>query len=124
MSRKQPPGLPPSQRQHRNPGPDDGPPPSRGQLWPRLADPKLREQIKAATVVIGVDTRGTGKYSLFFGQVSLERHAKVGKDLKAEIVTVPVDFTTDDVEVLYAFCVTQKGSCCYNRGRGINPTFN
>ncbi len=99
-------------------------PPHSGLLWARLADPKLREQIKAATVVIGADARGTGKFTVFFGLATLARHAKAGKDLKALIVTVAVDFATDDVEVLYAFCMTPKGSCCYNRAEAINPRFN
>jgi len=123
MSRQHPPGVPPSRGSHRQPSPDD-PPPRRGRLWPRLGDPKLREEIKAATVVIGSDAHGTGKFTVFFGLATLERHAKAGKDLKALIVTVPVDFATDDVEVLYAFCMTQKGSCCYNRAQAINPSFN
>lgn len=124
MSKKFPPGKPPSRRPHRQPDPAVGPPPRRGRLWPMLGDPTLREQIRAATVVIGADASGTGKFTVFFGLATLARHAKAGKELKALIVTVPVDFTTDDVEVLYAFCVTQKGSCCYNGGQSINPSFN
>src|SRR4051812_24953988 len=98
--------------------------PRRGQLWTLLADPALREQIAAADVVVGADALRTGKFSVFFGVATMERRVKTGKGLKARIVTVPVDFATDDVEVLSAFCVTQKGSCCYNRRQDINPGFN
>lgn len=124
MSRDIPPGKRPSRRPHRHPNPDDGRLPHRGRLLARLADPTLRGQIKAASVVIGSDARGTGRFSIFFGLATLERHREAGRDLKASVVTVPVDFATDDVEVLYAFCVTQKGSCCYNRGQHINPNSN
>ena len=121
MSRKYPHEIPPSRRQSRHPEPEDAPL-RRGQLWPRLGDPEFREQIKAATVVIGADTRGTGKSSLFFGKATLERLLKAGKDLKAHVVTVPVDFTTDDVEALYASASRRKGRAATTARRRSSRT--
>jgi hypothetical protein len=35
---------------------------------------------------------------------------------------VPIDFHTDDLEVLIAACVVWKGSCCYHaHSPGGNP---
>jgi hypothetical protein len=123
MNRQTPPDDTPRLRLHRQFDPDEGPRP-RGRLRYQLADPEFREVIKAAEVVfgqetaaacevIGEDDLGSGDASLFFGSATLERIVKAGKMLDARIMTIEVDFATDDPEVLVAACILQKGSCCY-----------
>lgn len=77
-------------------------------------DAKMRDELAQAQLVIGANTRKPGKDSLFYGAQTLRRAIAQGKDLQANVAFVQVDYQTDDVKVLVAFCTTQKGSCCYN----------
>ncbi len=44
------------------------------------------------------------------------------------MVSVEIDFSTDDIYYLYAICMGFKGSCSFGRGPGesdkLNPAFN
>jgi hypothetical protein len=122
MANRIPPRKSPSQR----PDPEPDYPP--GRLREAIARPEVREQIRDAGVIFGTDVHNPGNRSLFFGKANLERILKSGRARATRVTAVPVDFDTDDVEVLVAACITLKGSCCYNASDGepgmIDPAFN
>src|SRR4051812_25648854 len=78
MKNRIPPGRPPSQRPWRRP--DPGPEPSypRGLLSEEIAMRQVRETIRGADVIFGVDVRNLQNVSLFYGQTTLERIVKSG----------------------------------------------
>lgn len=101
--------------------------PPQGTLHAKLADPAARQAIQDAGVIFGVNSR-TGGESLFFGKATLERILKTGQGKELPVIKVPVDFRTDDPEVLAAACLTLKGSHCYQIEDGeddpISPGLN
>jgi hypothetical protein len=101
----------------------------KGDLIQQLSDPETKATLKEADVIMGVDVRNPDNSSIFYGKATLERISKGSGGRTLGVARVPVDFETDDLEALAAFCVHEKGSCCYV-GQGdsgeptINPEFN
>lgn len=95
-----------------------------GSLRKRIFNPDFRRKISRAGVVWGVDVRDPENRSLFFGKPTLERIVKTGKAELVTVVGIPVDYETDDLEVLAAACLTLKGSCCYGESDMIDPGLN
>jgi hypothetical protein len=99
----------------------------RSPLRQALQDPASRAKIRDADVILGVDVR-TGDRSLFYGRSALERGVETGEALSARFMIVPLDFATDELEMLVAACVILKGSCCYDAaapGRDlVDPSLN
>src|SRR3954452_847065 len=104
------------------------PPPGGGtrrRRWGRLGpgamcrlinDPGFVEELKAAEVVLGMDVKDRGNEGLFFGRRVPEA---AGRGVR--VLRVPIDFDTDDPEVLAAACARWKGSYCYRGGPGGGP---
>jgi hypothetical protein len=88
---------------------------------------RIGARIEEAGVIFGVDSR-TGRESLFFGKATLERIVCSGKSKQVAMISIPIDFATNDVEVLCAACLTLKGSHCYQTPDGetdaIQPGLN
>jgi hypothetical protein len=121
---KKQPGRPPSARPDRQPEDEFNFPP--GALHAKFADAEYRAKIQGAHIIVGVDSR-TGEKSLFFGRKSLERIVQSGEGKNMIMMHVPVDFETDDVEMLCAACQAIKGSYCYDdadRHGPQNPEVN
>jgi hypothetical protein len=112
-------------RRDREEKPGDGFP--TGTLWGELGRPELREEIVRAGIIWGVDVR-TRRGSLFFGMATLERCVRTGIAKETHLLTLPIDFGTDDPECLIAACLVLKGSHCYGRKAGeadaIEPGLN
>ena len=102
-----PPGKPPFSDHF----PDDYEP--TGSLWGRLGRPKVREELKGAAVLFAVDKKTQAEY-LVFGRATLERVIATRRGELATVVKVPINFDTDDLEVLLAFCEVVKGGHCYD----------
>ena len=106
--------------------------PLTGDIVKALAtDPEARESIARADVILGIDIRDPGHRALFYGRAALQRIARSGKEQDMNILEVPMDFETDDVEALVAACVAIKGSSCYRASGAhgdetdwIDPSFN
>jgi hypothetical protein len=102
--------------------------PPQGNLLRALANADLRESIKRAGVILGVDVHNPENRSLFFGKRTLAGGIRTGRTKELEVLALPVDFRTDDVEALSAACLALKGSCCYNESDGepgtIDPALN
>jgi hypothetical protein len=116
MSKRKPPGQPPSQRHL--PAPEPRPDPN-NRVMAYLSDPANRSQFLAAGVIFGVNEK-SGTESLFFGKATLERIIRTGHGKMLGVMRVPLDFDTDEPEALGAACKVLKGSCCY-KGQGDNP---
>jgi hypothetical protein len=89
-----------------------------------LADPEWREELRRADIVVSIDVHDPNHSSCFFGRRTLDRIAQTGKTKEETILQVPIDYDTDDVEILVAVCLEYKGSCCYNGEARINPDHN
>jgi len=101
---------------------NESPEPTRpkGTLWPTLCrDPLYREQLKAAEVIFGVYPDGS--QTIFFGEQTLCQIVKQNTGLHLKVAKVPIRPETDDIEVLCAFCETQKGSCDYRESDYCGP---
>jgi hypothetical protein len=109
MAKKKP------RRRDRDEKPGDGLP--TGTLWGQLGRPELREEIVGAGIIRGVDVR-TGQASLFFGKVALEQCIRTGIALETHLLSLPIDFATEDPECLVVACLVLKGSHCYGRQAG------
>ncbi len=95
-----------------------------GTLRNRIFRPDVRQAISDAGVVVGVDVRDPENRSLFFGKATLERIVKSGNGKLMSVARIPVDYETDDLEVLAAACLVLKGSCCYGETEMIDTGFN
>jgi hypothetical protein len=96
------------------------PPLPKGTLWPTLCrDPQCREQLKAAEVILGVYPDGC--QTIFFGEQILRQIVKQNAGLQLNVAKVPIRPETDDIEVLCAFCKSQKGSCDYRGSDYCGP---
>jgi hypothetical protein len=73
-----------------------------------FTDDELVERIRHADIVIGVNSR-SGEETIYFGLKRLEI------DAKGRIVKIPVNYDTDEPDLLAAACVTAKGSCDYGK---------
>ena len=82
----------------------------------QINDPGFVDELKAAEVVLGVDVKDRGNEELFFG-----RRVPETAERGVRVLRVPIDFDTDDPEVLAAACARWKGSCSYRPGPGGGP---
>jgi hypothetical protein len=73
-----------------------------------LTEEELLERIRPADVVVGVDSRD-GQEIVYYGRESLLSGAK------GRVVKIPVNYDTDEADLLAAACVTAKGSCEYGK---------
>jgi len=73
-----------------------------------FTDEELIERIRPADIVIGVDTRN-GDEAVYFGLEKMKGQAG------GRVVKIPVDYSTDEPDLLAAACVTAKGSCDYGK---------
>ena len=98
--------------------------PSDSPLFERLkADPGARQAVIEADVVIGVNTEDDS-HIIFYGVATLKRIVQNGKEKTMRVVHVPIDWESEDPEVLAAFCVTFKGSHDWDGTPTINIQFN
>jgi len=74
-----------------------------------FTEEELLEQIRPAEVVIGVNLEN-GEEVVYFGREKLQT------GVKGQVVKIPVDYDTDEPDLLAAACVTAKGSCDYGKG--------
>lgn len=88
-------------------------PPVPGELTRLLPDAHFRQEIADADVVLGVDVRDSEYVCVFFGREALEQIVAAGQSQALCVARVPVDFCTNDVEVLCAACVALKGAHCF-----------
>ena len=79
-------------------------------------DPEeARQAVREADVVIGVNTSGNGSPTdelVFYGRSLLQLIAggyEGPTGLPLNVLRVPIDFENDDVEVLAALCLVEKG---------------
>jgi hypothetical protein len=82
-----------------------------------IQDPAVREEIKKAGVIFGVDS-ATGAPSIFYGKEMLKEIAR-GRAAEWDaqvILAFKYDSTQgDELEYLYAAVEVLKGECCYNK---------
>ena len=98
--------------------------PSNSLLFERLqVDPSARQAIIEAHVVFGVSTED-GTHTIFYGTAILKRIVQNGKEKTMRVVHVPIDWESEDPEVLAAFCITFKGSHDWDGTPTINIQFN
>ena len=74
-----------------------------------LTEEELLARIRPADVVIGVDSQ-SGEETVYYGLQQLKAGAK------GRVVKIPVNYDTDEPDMLAAACVTAKGSCDYGKG--------
>jgi hypothetical protein len=80
-----------------------------------FTDEELVARIRPADVVIGVNAK-TGEETVYFGLERSKNHPG------GRVVKVPVDYDSDEPDLLAAACVTAKGSCDYGKsGSGATP---
>ncbi len=86
-------------------------------LWQKLCEsPAYRELLTNADVILGVF--GPGNESVFYGRDRLKQIAEGDKPVTLKVARVLIDERTEDIEVLCAFCLTQKGKDEYISGSG------
>jgi hypothetical protein len=74
--------------------------------------PAIQDELRAADVIWGFDPL-TGAKMLFHGKALLERVAGTGSFSKLNVVSIPVDFASNEADELVAACLAFKGACCY-----------
>jgi hypothetical protein len=111
MSKRKPPGKPPSQRR-RHDGPDDRP-----DYLPvkAIEQAEVRDSIKDADIILGVDNH-TGEEALFYGESMLKRIVRTDQAESAKVMRFGLDFSMSELEYLCAAVMILKGSCCYRSG--------
>jgi hypothetical protein len=98
-----------------------------GELASRLLDPDFKGSIVQSDVIVGISTKDPEHKALFYGLRTMQRIAASDESREVSWLDVPIDFNTDDVEVLVVACEKWKGSSCYNHGHEpprIAPDFN
>jgi hypothetical protein len=87
-----------------------------GTLRERGRENDLRDAIRMAQVIMGVDTQDCGRTEIFFRELPAS-----GADQEscqtAEVLSVPVDYFTDDADILVQLCLELKGSCEFGGNR-------
>jgi hypothetical protein len=87
---------------------------SNSNLWKALdSSPEYRAKLKSADVILG--DFGNGNESIFFGEERLREIAAGDRTVELRVERVPIDERSEDIEVLCAFCLTQKGRTDYKR---------
>jgi hypothetical protein len=80
----------------------------RGLLRVRAADPAFQQLIRGAEILLATDVRNPRNSCVVYHDP--RPHKNDWQDEKtAEVVAVPVDYETDDAEVLGELCRTLKG---------------
>ncbi len=80
-----------------------------------LEDPKVREWVKDAAVVLGLDT-SRDELVLFYGRETLEMINRTGVADSLPVAVLSYDQRTDELEFLIAAVRVLKGSDCYDGG--------
>ncbi len=86
----------------------------RGQLRVRAASLEFQQLISNADILLATDVRNPENTWEVFHDLALQNDGW-GDERTAQILTVPVDYETDDAEVLGALCMLLKGSCGLDR---------
>jgi len=84
---------------------------------PILTEEELLARIRPADVVIGVNLHN-GEETVYYGLEHLQTGAK------GRVEKIPVNYETDEPDMLAAACVTAKGSCDYGKGGSKAPQAN
>jgi hypothetical protein len=95
---------------------DDRKPNRTGNLKSRLKNADLRDAIKNADFIMGIDPNTGACIGLFHGVDLLGRTARIDIAETAEVLNLEVDPKTDDVDVLCEIMKAIKGSHCFSRG--------
>jgi hypothetical protein len=82
----------------------------------KVEEPDVRENLKNADVVLGVDCF-TGDPAVFFGGDRLKKIIATGTSEPLTAIRVLYDSRTDQLELLYLTVKGLKGSCCYGTGK-------
>jgi hypothetical protein len=82
-----------------------------------LTEEELLGVIRPADVVIGVSAHN-GEETVYYGLQHLQTGAK------GRVVKIPVNYDSDEPDMLAAACVTAKGSCDYGKGGSKSPQAN
>ena len=86
----------------------------RGLLRVRAADPAFQQLIRDAEILLATDVRNPRNSCVVYHEP--RPHKNDWQDEKtAEVVAVPVDYETDDAEVLGELCKMLKGSSRLDR---------
>ncbi len=86
----------------------------RGLLRVRAADPAFQQLIRDAEILLATDVRNPRNSCVVYHEP--RPHNNDWQDEKtAEILTVPIDYETDDAKVLGGLCRTLKGSSRLDR---------
>ena len=86
----------------------------RGLLRVRAADPAFQQLIRDAEILLATDVRNPRNSCVVYHEP--RPHKNDWQDEKtAEVVAVPVDYETDDAEILGELCRTLKGSSRLDR---------
>jgi hypothetical protein len=80
----------------------------RGILRVRAANPVFRQQIRNADIILAADVRNPPNTWVVFLDPRLQND-DCQNERTAEILTVPVEYETDDAEVLGKLCKMLKG---------------
>ena len=78
-----------------------------------------RADIQDADIIFGVDTTDQSE-RIFYGKSWLTTLATDYKRLKGtavRVLRVPIDWDSDEPEILGAMCMTLKGSCDFDQAR-------
>ncbi len=86
----------------------------RGLLRARAASPEFQQLIRTVDILLATDVRNPGNTWEVFHDPGLEND-DWGEERTAQILTVPVDYETDDAEVLGELCKLLKASCRLDR---------
>ena len=92
----------------------------RGLLRVRAASPEFQQLISNADILLATDVRNPGNTWEVFHDPGLQND-DWGEERTAQILTVPVDYETDDAEVLGELCKLLKGSCRLDRRSRQQP---
>ncbi|MGH9770557.1 MAG: hypothetical protein ACRD4Q_02470 [Candidatus Acidiferrales bacterium] len=84
------------------------PEPPRGLLSERIES--LRSRIENADIIVA---QHGGEMTLFYGRDWLQAVLETGMPAGLVTLSVPIDWETDDPEVLTAACQVLKGQCDY-----------
>ena len=91
-----------------------------GQLRARMDDPDLLARIEAADFIMDLDSKdGLMRTILYYGQDRFRRIPGGNMRARGQMMCIPVDPATDDVEVLCAMVESVKGS----HQHGADPSF-
>lgn len=86
-----------------------------GRLWTILRKESFRFMVDMADVICGIHPK-TGAYTgVFYGRDVMERIVETNQPELVDILDIPVDPETDDIEVACALVQVVKGAHCYKK---------